>query len=235
MLQQRTIIKLAVFGISLSISACSDNNIAFNQTPENRPPKILISGDDYNAGSHIKAPLPQLWVVASDPDGADDIAAVVLKISNISLVSLIVRPDDSTQECSRPFYAPMDTINVLPFLKKQRFSVPKQPLRRGDQGAYSAFLSYDLLTEGGISQHADEFGQGVKFCRWGYDYLYMIEQFGLYPPALPSPRDVYVTYTELFLSGISITAYDQSGASVAVTFPDFYAVFTNTTEDQTPP
>jgi hypothetical protein len=173
-------------------------------------------------------------VLATDPDGADDIAAVVLKISSIRLVSLIVRPDDATLECARPFYVPMDTINVLPYLKKQLFSA-NQPLRRGDQGTYAAYLSYSLLTEGGISNHGDEFGQYVKPCRYGDDYLYLVERFGLYPPALPLPRDVYVTYAEFFISGISITAYDQSGTTATVTFPDFYAVYTNSVEDQTLP
>jgi hypothetical protein len=131
----------------------------------------------------------------------------------------------------------LSSIQILnhSYLDKQTFTVPTLPLRRGDQGAYTAYLSYNLLTEGGISAHANKFGQYVKMCRWGYDYLYMIEQFGLYPPALPSPRDVYVAYTELFLSGISIIAYDQSGASATAKFPDFYAVFSNSTEDQTSP
>ncbi|MBI3004215.1 MAG: hypothetical protein HYY49_02220 [Ignavibacteriales bacterium] len=179
--------------------------------------------------------MPQPWVIAADPDGADDIVAVVLRISSISIVSLIVRPDDASQECSRPFYASMDTIDVLPYLKKRTFNILNQPLQRGYNGAYTAYLSYSSLSEGGISNHADVFGQFVKFCRWGYDYLYMVEQFGLYPPALSSPRDVYVTYAEFFISGISMTVYDQSGATATVTFPDFYGIFTNTTEDQTPP
>ena len=235
MLHQRSVIMLAGLGILLSISACRDN-ITITQVPEeNRPPTIPVWGDDYEAGSRIKYPLPQLWVVVADPDGADDVAAVILKIDSIRIVSLIVRPDDSSETCRRVFYAPLDTINVLPYLTKQTFSVPNKPLQRGTQGAYGTYLSYSLLTEGGISKHADEFGEHVKSCSWGYDYLYSVESFGLYPPALPSPRDVYVTYAEFFISGISFTAYDQSGATVTVTFPDFYAVFTNTTEDQTPP
>lgn len=234
MLHQRSVIILNVFGILLSISGCRDND-TINQIQENRPPKLILWGPDYDSGAHFRASLPQLWVLATDPDGGDDIAAVVLNISNIRIVSLIVRPDDSTDACSRPFYAPMDTINVIPYLKKQTFRVPNESLRRGDQGIYAASLSYRLLSEGGISQHADKFGQVVKSCRWGNDYLYMIEQFGLYPPALPAPRDVYVTYAEFFISGISITAYDQSGAFVTQAFPDFYAVFSNSTEDQTSP
>lgn len=234
MLHERSLVRLIVIGILFSVSACTENNTIVNQASVNRPPRILLSGADYIAGSHIRAPLPQLWVIPSDPDGADDIAAVVLKISRISLVSLIVRPDDSTQECSRPYYAPMDTINILPFLKKQTFSI-NLPLIRGTQGTYGAYLGYWSLSEGGISSHGDQFGTYVKLCRWGYDYLYMIEQFGLYPPALPAPRDVYVTYAEFFVSEISFAVYDQSGDSVSVAFPDFYAIFTNSTEEQTLP
>ena len=232
MLRPTSVITLALFCILLSISGCGDKETII-QPNENRPPKIILWGANYDSAAHSRA-VAQLWALPTDPDGKDDIAAVVLKISNIRIISLIVRPDDSTEQCSRPFYAPMDTINIISYLKKQIFSV-NQPLIRGNDGTYTAYLSYWLLSEGGISAHGDEFGQFVKFCRWGYDYLYMIEQFGLYPPAISAPRDVYVTYAEFFISGISISAYDQSGATVTQTFPDFYAVFTNTTEDQTPP
>jgi hypothetical protein len=234
MLRQRTVIMFARFGILASLSACSDKYTTV-QVEENRPPKILLWGPEYDTAAHIKAPLPQPWVLATDPNGADDIAAVVLKVSSVTIVSLIVRPDDPGEECSRPFYAAMDTIDLFPYLRRQTFSIPNQPLQRGNDGVYTASLSYRLLTEGGIGNHGDAFGQFVKFCRWGYDYLYMIEQFGLYPPALSTPRDVYVTYAEFFVSGMSITVYDQSGVPATVGFPDFYGIFTNTTEDQTPP
>ena len=220
--------------VLISVSACTDNVTNVQTRGGNTPPQILLSGPEYDAGAHIESPLPQPWVIAADPDSADDIVAVVLRISSISLVSLIVRPDDSTQECSRPFYAPMDTIDVLPYLKKQTFSV-LQPLPQSNDGAYHAYLSYSLLTDGGIANYGDAFGQFVKSCRWGNDYSYMIEHFGLYPPALPIPRDVYVTYAEFLISGITFTAYDRSGATATVTFPDFYGIFTNSTEDQTEP
>ena len=235
MLHHRSAIMFAGFGFLLSISACGDNITITQARQDNRPPTILVQGADYEPGAHIRAPLPQLWVIATDPDGADDIAAVVLSISSISIVSLIVRPDDSSEVCRRPFYAPMDTINILPYLTKQVFSIPNLPLNRSGQSVYSSYLSYTLLTEGGISSHGVTFGQDVKTCRWGFDYLYMIEDFGLYPPALPTPRDVYLTYAEFSISGIRFTIYDQSGATASVTFPDFYAVFSNSMEDQTPP
>lgn len=234
MLLQRSIITLALFSILILNSGCKDETI-INQYHENRPPKILLSGANYDSGAYVKSDEAQLWVLPTDPDGADDIAAVVLKISSISIVSLIVRPDDPTQECSRPYYVPMDTINVMPYLKKQTFGIDNLALGRANQGTYTSYLTYWILTEGGIGKHGDVFGQFVKPCRFGTDYLYMIEQFGLYPPALPSPRDVYVTHVELFVSGISITAYDQSGATAEVSFPNFYAVFSNSTEDQTAP
>jgi len=233
MLQQRIMIGGLI--VLLCVSACTDNitNVQAGGGA-NSPPQILLSGPDYVAGARIKSPLPQPWVIAADPDSADGIVAVVLKISSISLVSLIVRPDDSTLECSRPFYASMDTIDVLPYLKKQTFSV-LQPLVQSNDGAYHAYLSYNLLSEGGIVNHGDVFGQVVKPCRYGDDYLSMVEHFGLFPPALPVPRDVYVTYAEFSISGITFTAYDRSGATATVTFPDFIGIFTNSTEDQTPP
>jgi hypothetical protein len=239
MKNQRTLLLWVGIAILLSISGCIDKTEIIPddaiEHPTNRPPKILLSGPVYDSSAHFKNLLPQPWVIVGDSDGPNDIATVVLNVSSIKLVSIIVRPDDSTQPCSTPFYAPMDTINVLPYLKKQTFSIPNQALQQGGNGVYTAYLSYSLLTEGGLVNDANVFGQVVKSCRSGYDYLYMIEHFGLYPPALPSARDVYVTYVEFLISGISITVYDQSGASATVTFPDFYGVFSNSTEDQIPP
>jgi hypothetical protein len=235
--------KLLIFGIGiiifLQVSGCSDEitNNSYNDIKyqDNQPPSIILWGPEIDSLSHFNYPLPQPWVVVGDPNGSDDIAAVVLRISKISIVSLIVRPDDSTEECSIPFYAPMDTINVLPYFRKQSFSVPNQVMRKGIDGNYYDYLDYYLFTEGGIVKNGDVFGPAVKQCRSSTDYLYMVEQFGLYPPALPLPRDVYVTYAEFLISGLSITVYDQSGESASVSYPDFYGRFSNWTEDQISP
>ena len=225
--------------IFLSLAGCNDKSTTVevndNARPENRPPKIILWGPTYDSLEQFKGSLPQPWVIVGDSDGSGDIAGVVFRISKVKLVSLIVRPDDSTKDYSIPFYAPYDTINVMPYLKKQTFNVTDQILQRASDATYGAALYYETLTEGGIANDADVFGPFVKQTRSGYDYLYMTEHFGLYPPALPSPRDVYVTYAKLLISGMSITVYDQSGASATVSFPDFYAIFSNFTEDQTPP
>ncbi len=228
---------LTVVAVVLSLSACKDNITVSEpneSNPPNRPPLIRLWGPEYDTTSPIKAPL-QLWVLATDPDGVEDIAAVMLRISKVSLVSLIVRPNDPTDQCIHVYYAPFDTINVLPYMNKMNFTVHNEALYRTEVGVYTAYLTYDLLSEGGISAHGDVFGQSVKQCIWSYTYNYSIEFFGLYPPALPAPRDVFVTYAEFSISGISITAYDQSGDSATVKFPDFRGIFTNGMEDQTPP
>lgn len=225
--------------IFLYMSGCSEevtnNSYYDNGQPENQPPKILLWGPEYDSLAHFDDPLPHTWVIVGDPDGSDDIAAVMLTISSINIVSLIVRPDDSTNECSEPYYAPMDTINVLPYLRNQIFNVANQVMQKGVDGFYYVYLTYNLLTDGGIVNDGDVFGEVVKPCVNGLNYLYMIEHFGLYPPALSTPRDVFVTYAEFLISGLSITVYDQSGASEKITRPDFYVRFSNSTEDQTLP
>jgi len=234
-----TLISRIGIAILLSLSGCSDkitNVISTEGTHQtNRPPKILLWGPVYDSLAHFKDPLPQPWVIVGDSDGAADIAAVVLNISSIKIVSLIVRPDDSTLAYSFPYYAPYDTINVFPFLRTRTFSVPNLILGQISSDYYAAYLSYSILSGGGIVNDGAVFGPVVKSTRSGYDYLYMVEHFGLYPPALSSPRDVYVTYAEFLVSGISITVYDESGATATVKFPDFYGTFSNFTEDQTPP
>lgn len=217
------------------ISGCVEtttNIFEDNAKGENHPPQILLSSHEYDSLSQFKNEMPIPWVIVGDEDGQDDIAAVVLNIEKINIVSLIVRPDDSTNECSTPFYADMDTIDVTPFLKKMTFNISNKGIHRGNNGVYSAYLYYFVLTDNGIESHGDVFGASVKPCYSGYTYLTMFEHFGLYPPALPAPRDVYVTYVKLFISDISITVYDHSGASASVKFPDFYGIFSNPSEDK---
>ena len=233
MLHQRLAFTLIVFGILVSLSGC-DDNITITQTQENRPPKILLWGYDYETTEPISGPLNGPWVLPADPDGIDDIAAVILRFSSVTITSLIVRPDDASQVCRRPFYADMDTIDILPYLNKSIFSVT-DPLYRREDGVYKSYLIYSLLTEGGLGNHGNVFGKSVKSCYFGQNYQYMNEDFGLYPPALPSPRDVFVTYTEFIISGVSIIVYDQSGDTASVSFPDIRVIFSNATEDQTSP
>lgn len=234
-LYQRAV-KLAAagFAIAVSVTGCGDD-ITITPFVENRPPQILLSGPEYETTDPIKAPLPAPWVLATDPDGADDIAAVVLNIESITLNSVIVRPDDAREECRRPYYADNFTIDIMPYLDKQTFRVDNLPLGSGNGGFYGASLTYNLLTEGGLGNHGDVFGPAVKSCRWGSDYLYMLEHFGLYPPALVIPRDAYVTYADLSVSGITMTVYDWSGETVTAAFPDLRGFFTNSTEERTPP
>lgn len=235
--------KFLIFGIGIiifiQIAGCSDvvTNNTYNDADqkENQPPSIILWGPKIDSLEHYNSPLPQTWVVVGDPNGSSDIAAVVLRITKVSIVSLIVRPDDSTKPCSEPYYSNMDTINVLPFLSKTVFNIPDQFMTKSVDGHYYDYLSYNLFTEGGIASKSNVFGPSVKGCHGGYAYLLMFEQFGLYPPALSSPRDVYVTYAEFLISGLSITVYDQAGKSASVTYPDFYARFSNFTEDQTLP
>ena len=229
----RTPLVLAIFGFLIANSGC-DENITLIQGLENRPPRIILSGYDYEATRTIRPMEGSFygpWVLPADPDGKDDIAAVVLKLSNSVLISVIVRPDDSSQSCRRPFYAHMDTINILPYLWRDTFSVT-DPLWRRDDDTYFSYLGYDLLSEGGLENHGDVFGKEIKSCYFGSNGGYMYEDFGLYPPALPQARDVFVTYAEFLVTGVSVTVYDQSGDSASVAFPDFRVIFSNDLEDQ---
>jgi hypothetical protein len=220
--------------VAVLLASCNDD-VTVVQVPKNRPPQILLTGPEYETANPIKAPLPSLWVLAADPDGQADIAAVVLRISDITLNSVIVRPDDPGDECRRPFYADGDTVDITPYLRRTTFRVDDRVLWRGSEGTYGISLTYPLLTEGGLAKQGSVFGDHLKSCRWGYDYLYMVEEFGLYPPAISPPRDVYVTYADFSISGISVTVYDQSGATATKDFPDFRGFFTNSLEDYTLP
>jgi len=227
-----------IIGVIIFIAAgCREetiNNLT-GENNQNNPPQILLINDEYETADTLEGPLPSLWVVAADKDGSDDIAAVVLEISSVKLMDIIVRPTDPSEECLRPYYADIDTINIIPFMEKTKFTITKQLLQLNSEGVYSTSISYLLLTGGGVGKHSSFFGEHIKSCRWGQDYLYMLESFGFYPPEPAQPKDVYVTYIKLLISGIKITVYDQSGETATKTIPDFICYFTNSLEEQTLP
>ncbi len=228
----RLALLMAAFIILSFLLGCEDK-ITVNVPPpsvENSPPKILLSGPEFDPGNPVQAPLPRIWVLASDPDGADDIAAVFFHIKSITLNSLIVRPDSATEECRIIHYADMDTINIMPLLESMVFTNDISLSKFN--GVYYHYIDYYNLTPGGISAQSSTFGQQVKECSYGTDYNLYLERFGLYPPALPAARDVHVTRADFSLTDISITVYDQSGATDTAVFPDLEVFFTNSLEEE---
>lgn len=202
---------------------------------ENAVPQILISGPEYDTINPIAAPLQSLWVIATDADGPEDIAAVILNISEIKMEALIVRPDDSTEICRLPYYSDNDTINLLPYLNKTSFSIVNQPLSRSFDNSHYAYLNFHIFSDGGLIKQHNSFGDWVKDCTNSDTYKYSIEQFGLYPPLIEAAQDVYVTYAKFRVKGIRIDVFDHSGASSSKSFPDFTCYFSNSMEDQTLP
>lgn len=225
----------AIFLVGLvPLSGCDDETINLVQRPENSPPRILLSGFDYDSIGVTRGPVTGPWVLPTDPDGAEDIAAVILNVGSMTLNSLIVRPDSAEAECVWAHYADMDTFNLMPHLPTTTFSIENLVLY-GYRGIYAEGFDYHLLTAGGMSSHLDSTGPLVKGCYSGVDWQYYLERFGLYPPVMVPARDVHVTYADISVNDISITVYDQSGASDSATFPDARIVFTNPREDATLP
>jgi hypothetical protein len=220
----------------LSLLGCEDK-ITVNlpsETTENSPPIIHMSGPEFDPNTPILGPIRKLWVVASDPDGEDDIAAVIFSIETIVLNSLIVRPDDAAEACRIVHYADMDTINIIPLLTTGTFTM-HIPLY-GSRGFYHTYyLDYHELTPNGLRSQSNVFGSRVKDRSCGGDYDLYLDQFGLYPPALPAARDVYVTRADFLLKNMAITVYDHSGATATAAFPDLEVYFTNHLEEQTLP
>ncbi len=215
--------------------ACNDDDEGTAPVEENAVPQILISGPEYDTINPIEAPFQNLWVIATDADGPEDIAAVTLNISEIVLEELIVRPDDSTANCRLPYYSDNDTINILPYLNKTSFSIVNEPLSKSFDNSHFAYLNYHVLCDGGLFKQHNSFGDWVKDCISSDIYKYSIEQFGLYPPLIDNAQDIYVSYAKFSLKGIRIDVYDHSGASSGKTFPNFSCYFSNMMEDQTLP
>jgi hypothetical protein len=221
--------------ILLSMIGCEDEIIVNvpPQTEENSPPVILLSGPEFDPSEPIQGPLEKIWVLASDPDGADDIAAVIFRIDTITLNSMIIRPDSATEECRRIHYADNDTINIMPFLETTVFTIEISLYRQNS--LHSFYATYPAFFPNQMSALSPYFGRTVKDCSYGGDYNLYLDRFGMYPPAIAVARDVHVTRIDLSLHDISITVYDQSGATATVEYPDLEVFFTNATEEATLP
>lgn len=144
-----------------------------------------------------------------------------------------MRPDSATEECRRIHYADNDTINIMPFLTATAFTI-EFPLYR-QKSIHAFYATYQAFFPNQMSALSPYFGRTVKDCSYGGDYDLYLDRFGMYPPALAVARDVHVTRVDLSLHGISITVYDQSGATVVRTYPDLEVYFTNSTEEATLP
>ncbi len=230
---------------------CEDN-ITVEVPPQqgvNKPPKFIMQGPEYPSGKiefvgseyQIREAGPTFFVLVVDENGLDDIAAVFLNVDSILVQRVIARPDSSRTTCAAPSYADLDTFDVMPYIPISSLpGIINRPMSRQSTGFYAfggfAFgaLTYNNFRSQGLWawDPSGVIGPPVKCCTCGPVSL---EHFGVYPPAVPSPEDILITYVEFEFRGISITAYDAGALSATTTFPDLRLIYAMTEEQNAAP
>ncbi len=207
-------------------AACDkqDKIVVQNVTPTatNQPPVIVAKGPQMPANgfgqiSYFPSGI-DLWVLAGDPNGLDDISLVTMDMDSVRLVQYIVRPDISTTSCIQYGYGPGDTLAAAAILPVPRTfpGVTFRPLTRAQGGLFEAtglgaeFGFPDILNASTVLK---PWNGG---CGGGYE---VYGPFYVLPPAVPSQRVASISYIQLEYYGIKVTVYDKVGASASATYP----------------
>ena len=227
-----------VLAIGFIIGGCDDENITVVTVPtENRPPRIIAQGPDFPAGGvdvEFVHGGPDLYVLVADPDGLDDISAVFLNVGSVTVHRVIARPD-SGDSCAEPSYAANDTFNIGTLIPSTFPGLVNFPMGLQAGGIYTTpnfcLLSFDCPAAPRIDRANASFGRSVRGCATGSFILW----FGVYPPAVPSPSDIFITYLDVEYTGITATVYDAAGLSAATSFPNLRLIHATEEERRVAP
>lgn len=216
---------LAVLALCAS-AACDkqDKIVVQNILPAetNQPPVIVDFGPDMPAnGFGQNAYFPpgiNLWVLAGDPNGLDDISLVAMDVDSVRLVRYIVRPDTSASSCIQYGYAPGDTVAMDAILPVPATfpGVKFRPLARVQGGLFEATGLGDQFGMPNIIDASPVLERWNGGC--GGDYA-VIGPFYVLPPAVPVRREASISYMQLEYYGVKVTVYDTVGASVSASYP----------------
>jgi hypothetical protein len=217
---------------ALTLPGCNDEDkiVLENQPPTNNPPLIVSFGPDSPVENvaHYGANGVNLWVLAGDPDGLDDINVAALHIDSIQLNRFIVRPDTSTTGCLKFGYA--DTVATAQILAVPATfpGVDFLAMQREQGGLFSANglgSSYGYINLVEASPTLDQIG---GYCGGGFTSVQ--GPMNAVPPAVPQTKAVVVTYMDVLYKGLKITVYDKVGASALATYPPYRVVYTTPEE-----
>jgi hypothetical protein len=224
----------ALLFLALVLPGCDDEDkvVVENPPPTNSPPLIVQFGPQSpveNLG-YFGIDGVNLWVLAGDPDGLDDISVAALHIDSVQLNRFIVRPDTSTGGCLQFGYA--DTVATGPILTLPATfpGVEFRSMSREQGGLFSANglgSSYAYINLEDASPALEQIG---GYCGGGFHSVQ--GPMNAVPPAVPQKQAVIVTYMDVLYNGMKITVYDKVGASAVATFPPYHVVFTTPEERQ---
>ena len=227
-----------VAALSCLSASCSEKaEIVRVEPAANLPPTIVALGPtwpstpiDLNVQA---APMP--YVIVGDPNGLGDIALAVFTVDAAILRRIVVRPDSVLPE---PYCTGMtwsDSINITSLLPATLNTGVDNCLmsRNGSSFTFTGFAGYyyDACRAFPLIATASPyFGVPTRPC--GPPSL---SRFGVYPPAIPAPVDVNVTFVDVEFQGLRVTVYDGAGHTATATYPPLRLVYRAYGEKPNPP
>jgi hypothetical protein len=200
------------------------------QEGPNNPPLVVSFGPESPIENltYFGTDGVNLWVLAGDPDGLDDISVAILKIDSIQLQRFIARPDTSTNGCLQFSYA--DTVATDPILPVPATfpGVDFLSMRREEGGLFTANglgANFGYINLIDASPVLEQWPGGCG----GGDYNVQ-GPMNVVPPAVPQTKTIIVTYMDVVYNGMKVTVYDKVGASAVATYPSFHVVYTTSKE-----
>jgi hypothetical protein len=221
-------------------ASCSEKTEVLRVEPvANEPPTIVAQGPTWSATPidlTVQA-APRPYVIVGDPNGLDDIALAVFSIDGAVIRRIVVRPDSVLPDPYCSLITWSDSINISNLLPSTlRPSVENCSMfRNGSSFTYTGFpYGFYYETCGAFPAFATAspyFGQPTRPCNGGNP----LTRFGVYPPAIPAPVDVNVTFVDVEYQGLRVTVYDGAGQTATTTFPTLRLIYRAYGEKPSPP
>jgi hypothetical protein len=210
------------------LASCGDNVKVTNVLPViNEPPRILAQGPSYPSTMIDIRTVgdARLFVVVADPNGLEDISAVLFSVDTAIVTNVTTRPDSLVAGTPTCAYRSADTVDISSLYPSVFSHTMENEPMSGAGGVYSMY-PFTAPLDGEFFGGPSAFPRidlanasfGVPLARCHQVGISLL-RFGAYPPAVPVAIEVSVTRAAVEYRGIHATVYDAAGASASTSFP----------------
>jgi len=176
-------------------------------------------------------------VVAGDPDGLDDIAAVVIECDSAVVYRIIARPSAvGSSGCLTSVYAANDTVPITALIPRALPGFARVPMDRVEGGLYRAAPICSSSVRCPCTPCLQAANPSLGPIQWSSCiFANSVDFLAILPPAVPSPVNVFITYLDVEFRGIRATVYDAAGETAARRFANVRMIYTTPEERSVAP
>ncbi len=208
----------------------------------NEPPIIIDFGPDWgsepieNINGYYGFKWIDPWVIVGDPNGLDDIMAVMISVDSVVVQNAVARRDTSGPGfyCARISFEDSDTLNINSLIVGSYSGAEDLQMRHGEGGRFEgccietgSMFSLHGPCFPDLMEGSDSLGLPPKPCAYGD---YSVEVLGIYPQGADSTISAVITNLQVEYRGISVIVYDAVGQSATVSIPDLTMIYTSEEE-----